>query len=175
MFCSSFTSDWLVCRPFRDFSTTRVGCQNPANGGRFDSVLHGFLPFSLRLAKLGPIPKPITTQARACSRFNAQPPLSPGGIPVNRRGQLALYNGDTRVRTMDVYVDGTLVTTWTSSGTTAGFESIDLSGTSGSVIEIVGVLGNSEWLSIIEVSPSPPSEATMIPVRPCNLRACWVR
>ena len=51
-----------------------------------------------------------------------------------------------------MYVDDVLVTTWTSSGTTAGFESIDLSGTSGSMIEIVGVLGDSEWLSIIEVS-----------------------
>ena len=51
-----------------------------------------------------------------------------------------------------MYVDGVLVTTWTSSGTTAGFESIDLSGTSGSVVEIVGVLGDSEWLSIVEVS-----------------------
>ena len=52
-------------------------------------------------------------------------------------------------------VDGALVTTWTSSGTTAGFESIDLSGTSGSVIDVVGVLGDSEWLSIIEVSVEP--------------------
>ena len=52
-----------------------------------------------------------------------------------------------------MYVDGVLVTTWTSSGTTTDFESIDISGTSGTAIEIVGVLGNSEWLSIIEVSP----------------------
>ena len=57
------------------------------------------------------------------------------------------------MRTVEVYVDGVLVTTWTSSGTTTDFESIDISGTSGTAIEIVGVLGNSEWLSIIEVSP----------------------
>ena len=64
----------------------------------------------------------------------------------------AMYKGDTRTRTIEVYVDGTLVATWTSSGTTSGFESIDLSGVSGSMIEITGVLGNSEWLSIVEVS-----------------------
>ena len=57
------------------------------------------------------------------------------------------------MRTVEVYVDGVLVTTWTSSGTTTDFESIDISGTSGTTIEIVGVLGNNEWLSIIEVSP----------------------
>ena len=67
--------------------------------------------------------------------------------------QPALFRGDVRVRTVEVYVDGVLVTTWTSSGTTTDFESIDISGTSGTAIEIVGVLGNSEWLSIIEVSP----------------------
>lgn len=51
-----------------------------------------------------------------------------------------------------MYVDGVLVTTWTSSGMTDGFESIDLSETSGTTIEIVGVLDSFEWLSIIEVS-----------------------
>lgn len=51
-----------------------------------------------------------------------------------------------------VYVDGELITTWTSSGTTDDFESIDLSGTSGELIEVTGILGESEWLSIVEVS-----------------------
>lgn len=50
-----------------------------------------------------------------------------------------------------VYVDGALITTWTSSGTTDDFESIDLSGTSGEIIEVTGVLGDSEWISIVEV------------------------
>lgn len=50
-----------------------------------------------------------------------------------------------------VYVDGELITTWGSSGITLGFESIDLSGTSGKMIEVTGVLGNNEWLSIVEV------------------------
>eukprot|EP00903_Cladosiphon_okamuranus_P020463 g18782.t1 len=85
--------------------------------------------------------------------------------------KLALYKGATRVRTVEVYVDGTIVTTWTSSGTTAGFESVDLSGTSGSTIEIVGVLADKEWLSIIETeimvlldaTPPPPSPTTPIP------------
>lgn len=53
-----------------------------------------------------------------------------------------------------VYVDGVLFTTWTSSGTTTALESIDLWGTSGEMIEIVGVLEDSEWLSIVEVSCS---------------------
>ena len=54
---------------------------------------------------------------------------------------------------MQVYVDGDMVTTWTSSGTTDGFESIGLTGAAGKAIDIVGVLGESEWLSIIEVNP----------------------
>lgn len=55
---------------------------------------------------------------------------------------------------MEVRVDDALLTTWTSSGTTDGFEAIDLSGTSGQVLEITGVLDDSEWLSIVEVSAS---------------------
>lgn len=51
-----------------------------------------------------------------------------------------------------MYVDDELATTWTSSGTTDDFESIDISDMSGEVIEIKGVLADSEWLSIIEVS-----------------------
>lgn len=65
----------------------------------------------------------------------------------------ALYNGDIRVTTIDVLVDGALVTIWTSSGTTDSFETIALpDSTAGTVIELQGVLGDSEWLSIIEVS-----------------------
>lgn len=52
---------------------------------------------------------------------------------------------------MDVYVDGALVTTWTSSGTTIAPESILFTETSGQVVELTGVLADSEWLSIIEV------------------------
>lgn len=51
-----------------------------------------------------------------------------------------------------VYVDDVFITTWGSSGATLDFESIDLSGTSGKVIEVTGVLGDNEWLSIVEVS-----------------------
>ena len=52
---------------------------------------------------------------------------------------------------MDIYVDDVLVTTWTSSGITAGFETVAL-GVTGSKVQLVGVLGDSEWLSLIEVN-----------------------
>ncbi|CAM9703594.1 unnamed protein product [Ectocarpus fasciculatus] len=42
-----------------------------------------------------------------------------------------MYKGDSRTRTVDVSVDGALVTTWTSSGTTTDWESFDLSGAYG--------------------------------------------
>lgn len=64
----------------------------------------------------------------------------------------ALYKGATRVRTVDVSVDGAVVTTWSSSGTTTDFETVDLSGHSGQDITITGVLADLEWLSIVEVS-----------------------
>lgn len=64
-----------------------------------------------------------------------------------------MYKGTERTRTMEVYVDDALVATWTSSGTTDDFESIDLSGTSGEVVEVTGLLTTSEWISIIEVGP----------------------
>lgn len=60
---------------------------------------------------------------------------------------------------MQVYVDSVLVTTWTSSGTTNALEGIDLYGTSGQVIEVTGVLGSTEWLSIVEVSFSHLEQA----------------
>lgn len=63
-----------------------------------------------------------------------------------------MYEGSERVRTMEVYVDGALISTYTTSGTTNFFEVIYLSGISGQVVTIVGVLGDdSEWLSIVEV------------------------
>lgn len=66
-----------------------------------------------------------------------------------------MYMGYTRVRTVDVSVDGALVTTWTSSGTTTEFEGIDLSGAYGQVLTITGNhLADSYWLSIVEVGPS---------------------
>lgn len=62
----------------------------------------------------------------------------------------ALYQGDTRTRTIDVLVDGEKLVTWTSSGTTAAFETVQL-GVTGQTIELEGVLTDSEWLSIMEV------------------------
>ncbi|CAM9695160.1 unnamed protein product [Ectocarpus sp. 6 AP-2014] len=96
--------------------------------------------------------------------------------------RLAMFKGTERQVTMEVRVDDALVITWTSSGTTDGFEAIDMSGTSGQVLEITGVLDDSEWLSIIEAeimvledgasptpttptpSPTTPSPATAQPV-----------
>ena len=62
-----------------------------------------------------------------------------------------MHKGASRVRTVDVHVDGALTTTWTSSGDTFDFESIDLSGSSGQYVVVTGVLADVEWLSIVEV------------------------
>lgn len=75
-------------------------------------------------------------------------PRTPPTRPLNVS---AMYKGTERQVSAEVYVDGALITTWTSSGTTDGFESIDLSGSSGQLLEVTGVLADSEWLSITEV------------------------
>lgn len=78
-----------------------------------------------------------------------------------------MYKGDTRTRTIDIYVDGSKTDTWTSSGTTTALENVKLgfhftSSTSSyscvhpgvaveETIELRGVLADSEWLSILEV------------------------
>lgn len=65
----------------------------------------------------------------------------------------ALYRGTQRTRTIDVIIDGVVTTTWTSSGTTDGFQRIDISGQSGQVVEIRGDLPQQDsWLSITEAS-----------------------
>ena len=61
-----------------------------------------------------------------------------------------MYKGDERTRTVDIYVDGVIVTTWTSSGNTLDFETITL-GVTGGTVELRGMLADSEWLSIMEV------------------------
>ena len=87
-----------------------------------------------------PIPPPTS---------NTHPIPDPFALSSNRTP--AMYKGDTRVRTVEVYVEGVLATTWSSSGTTTDFESIDLSGYSAQHVTLVGVLAKSEWLSIVEV------------------------
>lgn len=62
----------------------------------------------------------------------------------------AMYKGDSRTRAIDIYVDGIMATSWTSSGNTLSFETVDL-GVVGKTIELRGVLDDSEWLSIMEV------------------------
>lgn len=61
-----------------------------------------------------------------------------------------MFKGDERTRTLDIYVDGAMITTWTSSGTSAGFEMVNL-GFAGQSVELRGNLADSEWLSILEV------------------------
>ena len=63
----------------------------------------------------------------------------------------ALHKGSQRKRTLQVYVDDVLAATWTSSGDTPGFESIDLSGSSGFVVVVTAVLADMEWIGINEV------------------------
>jgi len=63
-----------------------------------------------------------------------------------------LYKGTTRVRTVEVHVDDVVATTWTSSGTTSGFEAVDLSGYSGRYVTVMSLKDDTEWLSIVEVS-----------------------
>lgn len=59
-----------------------------------------------------------------------------------------------------MHVDGVVVTTWTSSGNFLGFESIDLSGTSGQVVVVTGLLADLEWFRINEVRLSNFTKAT---------------
>jgi len=61
-----------------------------------------------------------------------------------------MYKGNQRTRTIDIYVNDVKATTWTSSGSTTAFENVEL-GVAGQTIELRGVLGDSEWLSITEV------------------------
>lgn len=62
----------------------------------------------------------------------------------------AMYKGDMRIVEVDIFVDGVLHKSWTSSGKTTDFERIEISAT-GKTIELRGVLDESEWLSITEV------------------------
>lgn len=61
-----------------------------------------------------------------------------------------MYKGDTRVVDVDIFVDEVKLKSWTSSGTTAEFERVELSAT-GKKIELRGDLDQSQWLSIVEV------------------------
>ena len=97
-------------------------------------------PFLIPNTHPTPIPPPTS---------NTHPIPDPFALSSNRTP--AMYKGDTRVRTVEVYVEGVLATTWSSSGTTTDFESIDLSGYSAQHVTLVGVLAKSEWLSIVEV------------------------
>ena len=63
---------------------------------------------------------------------------------------MALYKGDERTRSVNVWVDGVFTHTITSSGTTTGFETYDLIAPGATTVVLQGV-DDSEWLSITEV------------------------
>lgn len=71
---------------------------------------------------------------------------------------------------MDIYVDGVMLTTWTSSGTTSGFETVDL-GVAGKTVELRGVQADSEWLSILEVCTQYTTSVGGIGVQTFNANA----
>lgn len=76
----------------------------------------------------------------------------------------ALYNGDSRTRTLDITVtgdDGVAIVAWTSSGETDAFETIEL-GVQGKFIRLRGVLTDSEWLSILEVGAAEDNVASSV-------------
>lgn len=66
-----------------------------------------------------------------------------------------MYEGDSRQVTMEVRVDGVLITTYTTAGTDHLPDQIIFTGVSGQVVELTGVLGDSEWLSIVQVCICP--------------------
>ena len=66
------------------------------------------------------------------------------------RLKMALYEGDERTRSVNVWVDGVFTHTITSSGTTTGFETYDLIAPGATTVVLQGV-DDSEWLSITEV------------------------
>lgn len=67
-----------------------------------------------------------------------------------------MYKGQERTRTIDILLDGEVATSWVSSGSSDGFETVPLPlsvlGQPTSSIELIGVdLADSDWLSIEEV------------------------
>ena len=61
-----------------------------------------------------------------------------------------MYKYKERQVTFEVRVDGVLITTYTTSGTDY-WDNVLFTDTTGTVIEITGLLAESEWLSIIKV------------------------
>ena len=66
-----------------------------------------------------------------------------------------LYKGQIRTRTIDILLDGEYATSWTSSGSSLGFETIPLpssvAGQPTSSIELIGAGSDSQWFSVEEV------------------------
>ncbi|CAM9398222.1 unnamed protein product [Sphacelaria rigidula] len=65
--------------------------------------------------------------------------------------KIALYEGELRKRSLEIYIDGVITAAWTSTGTTSDFETLEFRGT-GSTIELLGLQEATEWLSITEVA-----------------------
>ncbi|CAM9472837.1 unnamed protein product, partial [Sphacelaria rigidula] len=88
--------------------------------------------------------KPDLSASLVCSiTYTFEDSLTLVGLAV------ALFRGDETVRTMEIYLDDELITTWSSSGTTTDLEGIDFDAV-GETVELRGVLADSEWLSILE-------------------------
>ena len=67
--------------------------------------------------------------------------------------RMSLWKGDQRIRALNIFVDGTLVTTITSSGKTEGFKTYELTALQASTVMVQAnePLPDNGWLSIIEV------------------------
>ena len=74
--------------------------------------------------------------------------------------RIFLWKGKQRIRSMNIFADGALVTTIKSSGKTKGFEAYELTAIQASsvVVQAVEPLPDNGWLSIIEVR-----EACLLP------------
>ena len=67
--------------------------------------------------------------------------------------RMSLWKGDQRIRSLNIFADGTLVTAITSSGKTEGFETYELTALQVSTIMVQAnePLPDNGWLGIIEV------------------------
>lgn len=75
--------------------------------------------------------------------------------------KIALHKGDERTRSINVWVDGELVTTVMSSGMTLGYESYELIAPQATTIVLQAAGARAEWLSITEVCKRMANECSV--------------
>lgn len=80
--------------------------------------------------------------------------------------RMALHKGDERTRSVNVLVDGELVTTVMSSGMTLSYESYELIAPQATTIVLQAAGSRNDWLSITEVSRHVANESS---VRICTV------